>query len=359
MRALIVSGWGEPAEFADVEEPAPSEDECLVAVHSVLLGAGDVFFSQGVDYKQDGASFTFPHVPGFRGAGVVVSAPSGVPEAGTRVAINGVVGCGACRRCAAGAENLCSHPYLLGLSSGHSGSAAERIAVPVRQLHALPDSMAFTDSLLASDAALLIHAYRRGRLMLGESLAIVGAGRIGTMAVAVARAAGANPIVAIDSSGESRAAASRAGATRVIDPTGLSAAELAAAVADACGTAPDVVLEAVGKPETLGTAVSLGGAGGRTILLGLLGGVRIEPSYYADVISKENELITTFGKTNDNFRMAVGLIARGQVTVGSLPVRTFAWAEALEAWRESVVAPGGRNQIVVPTNGANGARGQD
>ncbi len=185
MRALVVGGWGRPAEFADVEEPAPGPGECLVRVHSVLIGAGDAFFSQGVDYKSDGASFVFPHVPGFRGSGVVIAAPPGGPAAGTPVAINGVVGCGACPRCEAGAENLCSHPYLLGLSSGRPGSAAERVAVPARQLHPLPDGMPFTDSLLAADAALLIHAFRRGRLRLGESLAIVGGGRIGTMAIAV------------------------------------------------------------------------------------------------------------------------------------------------------------------------------
>jgi threonine dehydrogenase-like Zn-dependent dehydrogenase len=351
MRALVVAGWGAPAEFAEVEEPAPRADECLVAVHSVLLGAGDVFFSQGVDYKADGVSFAFPHIPGFRGAGVVMSAPNGELEPGTRVAINGVVGCGACAPCAAGAENLCANPYLLGLSSGHSGCAAELIVVPARQLHPLPDRMSFTDALLAADAALLIHACRRGRLMLGESLAIVGAGRIGTMAVAVARATGADPIIAIDPSEESRAAALRAGATGVLDPVGLSAAELSGAVKAAYGSAPDVVLEAVGRPESLAAALALGGPGARTILLGLLGGVRIEPSYYADVISRENELITTFGKTNDDFRMAIGLIARGHVTAAGLPVRTFAWGDALGAWSESVAEPGGRNQIVVPTNG--------
>jgi len=352
MRALVVGGWGRAAEFADVQEPAPRPDECLIAVDSVLLGAGDVFFSQGVDYKQDGAAFVFPHVPGFRGSGVVVSAPSGSPAAGTRVAINGVVGCGRCARCAAGADNLCSSPYLLGLSSGHFGSAAELIAVPARQLHPLSDGIPFIDSLLASDAALLIHAFRRARLQLGESLAVVGAGRIGTAAIAVARAGGADPIVALDPSPESRAAALRAGATHAIDPAELSAAAIPAALAEACGGAPDVVLEAVGKAESIASALSLGRGGGRTILLGLLGGVRVTASYYTDVISKENELIATFGKTNADFRAAIRLIARGAVSAELLPVRTFTWAEALEAWQESVTAPGARNAIAVFANGA-------
>lgn len=351
MRALVVDGWGRPAEFAEVDEPVPGPGECLIQVRTVLLGAGDVFFSQGVDYKQDGGSFVFPHIPGFRGSGAVVSAPSGSAAVGTRVAINGVVGCGACPQCAAGGENLCSRPYLLGLSSGHAGSAAEFVAVPARQLHPLSDCMSFTDSLLASDAALLIHAFGRGRLMLGESLAVVGAGRIGTMAIAVARAAGAGPIVAIDPSPGSRSAAVRAGATGVIDPAGRSAPALSAAVADVCGAAPDLVLEAVGRAETITTALSVGRAGARTILLGLLGGVRVTPSYYTDVISKENELITTFGKTNDDFKTAIRLIAAGQVTVESLPVRTFQWPDALEAWRESVAAPGARNAITLTTDG--------
>lgn len=352
MRALVVRGWGDSAEFAEVEDPAPGPGECLVQVQSVLLGAGDVFFSQGVDYKQDGASFVFPHVPGFRGSGVVVSEAPGGPAPGTRVAINGVVGCAACSRCAAGNENLCVKPYLLGLSSGHFGSAAELIAVPPRQLHALPDGMSMTDSLLAADAALLIHAFRRGRLALGESLAVVGAGRIGTMAMVVARAAGADPIVAIDPAQESRAAALRAGASHVVDPAGLSDAEKSAAVQRACGVSPDVVLEAVGASESIATALALGRSGARTILLGLLGGVRVTPSYYTDVISKENELITTFGKTNDDFRAAVRLIAAGQIAVDSLSVRTFAWRQALEAWQSSVTAPGARNAIAVADNGA-------
>lgn len=352
MRALVLDGWGRPADFADVEEPVAAPDECLVQVRSVLLGAGDVFFSQGVDYKQDGASFAFPHIPGFRGSGVVVSAPSGSLATGTRVAINGVVGCGKCPQCGAGAENLCSKPYLLGLSSGHPGSAAELVAVPARQLHPIHEGMSFTDSLLASDAALLIHAFWRGRLMLGESLAVVGAGRIGTMAIAVAKSAGADPIVAIDPAAASRAAALRAGASEAIDPSGLSAAEISEAIADLCSGAPAVVLEAVGRAETIASSLSLGRPGGRTILLGLLGGIRAVAGYYSDVISKENELITTFGKTNEDFSAAIGLISSGHVSVERLPIRSFPWADALEAWRESVAAPGGRNAITLGLIGA-------
>ncbi len=154
-------------------------------------------------------------------------------------------------------------------------------------------------------------------------------------------------MIAIDPSSASRGAALRAGASQALDPTGLSAAGLVATVAEACGGPADVVLEAVGKAETIATALSLTRAGGRTILLGLLGGVRVAPSYYADVISKENELITTFGKTNDDFRAALRLTARGEVNVERLPVRTFAWTDALDAWHGSVAAPGARNAITL------------
>jgi threonine dehydrogenase-like Zn-dependent dehydrogenase len=352
VRALVVAGWGRPVEFAEVEEPAPALDECLVRVETVLLGAGDMLVSQGVDHKSNGASFVFPHVPGFRGSGVVESSTTGGPAVGTRVAINGAVGCGDCSLCVSGAENLCSSQYLRGLSSGHPGSAAELVAVPARQLHPLPDSLSFADSLLAADAALLIHAFGRGRLALAESLAVVGAGRIGTMAIAVARAAGADPIVAIDPSEESRRAALQAGASAVLDPAGVSTADLAGAAQAACGASPDVVLEAVGKPETIEGALAIGRAGARTILLGLLGGVRAAPAYYADVISKENELITTFGKTSDDFRAAIQLLASRQICVDGLPVRTFDWAKALDAWDESMDAPGARNAIAVSANGA-------
>jgi L-iditol 2-dehydrogenase len=352
MRALIVTGWGRPAEFAQVDEPAPCTDECLVQVDSVLLGAGDVFFSQGVDYNQAGASFAFPHIPGFRGSGVVASVAPDAPVVGTRVAINGVVGCNACPHCATGAENLCSDKYLLGLSSGRFGGLSEFMSVPVRQLHPIPDHMSFTDSLLAADIALLIHAFRRGRLILGESLAVLGAGRIGTAAIAVAKAAGAWPLVAIDSTAVSRQAAIRAGATQAIDPSGTNGPQLAATVEESCGAPPDVVLEAVGRAETIATALALGRGGGRTILLGLLGGVRITANYYADVISKENELITTFGKTNDDFRAALQLIGQGHIGSDDLPVRTFPWRDALEAWTQARTMPGSRNAVKVATNGA-------
>jgi L-iditol 2-dehydrogenase len=335
MQALVVGGWGQAAEVAEIDSPAPGPGECLVEVREVLLGAGDVFFSQGIDYKSDGASFVFPHIPGFRGSGVVVSSPVETLPVGTRVAINGVVGCGDCPPCRSGADNRCTSSYLLGLSSGHFGSAAELIAAPARQLHPIPDEMSFTESLLVSDAALLIHAFRRGRLMLGENLAVVGAGRIGTMAIAVASAAGAQPIVAVDPSSAGRAAALRAGATSALD------------LGEAGAGATDVVLEAVGTAESIATALSLGRAGGRTILLGLLGGVQVRPSYYADVISKENELITTFGKTNEDFRAAIGLVGGGHVNVERLPIRTYAWSDALEAWQDSMSAPGARNAITL------------
>jgi len=352
MRALVVVGWGRPVEFAEVREPVPAPDECLVRVEAVLLGSGDLAFSHRFDHRPDGASFVFPHVPGFLGSGVVESTTAGGPAVGTRVAINGAVGCGDCSRCDSGAENLCASQYLRGLSPGHPGSAAELAAVPARQLHPLPDSLSFADSLLAADAALLIHACGRGRLALGDSLAVVGAGRIGTMAIAVARAAGAAPIVAIDPSAESRAAATRAGASAVLDPAGMSTVDLAAAAGAACGASPDVVLETVGKAATIEGALAVGRAGARTILLGLRGSVRAAPAYYADVITKENELITTFGKTNDDFRAAVALLASQQIRVDGLPVRTFDWPEALEAWQASMDGPGARHAISVSANGA-------
>src|SRR5262249_46045740 len=145
-------------------------------------------------------SWIFPHIAGQRGTGAVESVGSHVRSVavGDRVAIMTPVNCNACEGCYRGLSNLCPNAYLFGNESGSRGALAECALAPEWSVAKLSDTMSFTRATMLGDMALMVHAYERALTRPGFTTAVYGCGRVGTCAVAVARAYGASRIVAID-----------------------------------------------------------------------------------------------------------------------------------------------------------------
>ncbi len=268
MRAARFYGAGKPLELEDVPMPEPGESGIVVRVR----GAGDCHSDLHIIESQ----VPLPSLPltlGHENAGVVDSVGPGIEgiRPGDAVAVFGDWGCGRCRVCVRGEENLCATPSWPGIRV--DGGWAEYLLVPHAR-HLLP--LGTLDPIQAApltDAGLT--PYRAVRKALphlcpGDVVAAIGVGGLGHRALQILRAlAPAARLVAIDQSGEKLALARELGAEITIDARGDAVREIRRAT-EARGAS--AVLDFVGSEQTLRTATAAAATGGIVVLCGIAGG---------------------------------------------------------------------------------------
>jgi len=244
MRALTMTGFGglDRIETAEVPHPGdPGVGEVLVRIRAAALNHIDLFVLKGLPR----ASYTFPHVLGADGAGVVESVGTGVDrlEPGQHVVLNPGISCGACEVCLAGDQPLCRDYRILG--EHLEGTMAEFVRIPAANAVPVSDRMPPTD--WAAFPLVTLTAWRmlvhRARLRPGETVLIWGlGGGVAQAALQIAKLSGAR-VVATSSSAAKREAARRMGADAVLDHT---TADVAREVRALTGVGADVVVDTVG-----------------------------------------------------------------------------------------------------------------
>ncbi|OIW31453.1 putative alcohol dehydrogenase [Coniochaeta ligniaria NRRL 30616] len=136
---------------------------------------------------------------GHEAAGVVLKCGEGVSrvQVGDRVAIEPGVPCENCFLCREGRYNLCEDVRFAGVYPYH-GSVQRYMVYPAKWLHKIPDSVSFAEAALLEPLSVVLHGLQTARLTLGHGVLIAGAGPIGLIALAAARASGAHPIIITD-----------------------------------------------------------------------------------------------------------------------------------------------------------------
>ena len=228
---------------------------------------------------------------------------------GDRVVAANSAPCGTCDSCRRNQENLCDDLLFL------NGAYAESIVIPsrlaVKNLLLLKPSTAFKDAALTEPLACVVQGVEDCHLVSGERVLVIGAGPIGLMFVALARNAGCHVVVAGRVEGR-LAAAKRLGAARAIDVGGV--ANLSDFILKDAGEKPfDVVIEAVGKPETWEASVRLVRKGGR---VNFFGGCPSGTSVQLDttLIHYSNlTLLASFHHTPKTIRKALAHIESGLI----------------------------------------------
>jgi L-iditol 2-dehydrogenase len=215
--------------------------------------------------------------------------------------------CGECPFCRQGQENLCDDLLFL------NGAYAQSIVVPRRlvekNLLRLKPKTAFRDAALAEPLACVVLGVAEARLRAGQRVLVIGSGPIGLMFVALAKHRGAQ--VAVAGRGQARLKRARwLGATQVLDVTGR---DLRSAAEAEWPQPPDIVIEAVGKPETWEAAVHLVRKGG---VVNFFGGCPAGTSVALDtgrLHYASLTLVASFHHTPRTFRRALELIESGVV----------------------------------------------
>ncbi len=208
MRAWVLGGPGELG-ITEKPVPVPKRAEVLVRIDAVAICATDleIIYHGPPASIQGGLPFNKGFTPGHEYMGTVVALGPGVDEygIGQRVAVEIHAGCGQCKRCREGMYTSC-HNYGLNygdVDKGHrangfttDGGFCEYQVNNINTLVALQDEMTDEEGTLVVTAGTAMYALTElGGLVAGESVCVTGPGPIGLMAVAVAKALGAQPVI--------------------------------------------------------------------------------------------------------------------------------------------------------------------
>ncbi|MDC0768907.1 L-idonate 5-dehydrogenase [Streptomyces sp. HD] len=301
MLGCVIHGAGD-LRVEEVPAPAPGPGQALVAVRYGGVCGSDLH------YWRHGGVGDFrlrePMVLGHEVVGTVVSYGAGAsgPPPGTAVAVHPATPCGVCPECADGRRNVCRDTRYLGSAARFphvQGGFAARLTVPAGQLRPLPPGLDLRRAALAEPLSVALHAVRRAGEVAGSHVLVTGAGPIGCLVVAAAKAAGAARVTVTDLLPAALRYARIAGADTLVRADDPEDAGWPAEV--------DVAIEASGVAAGLDTCLRLVRRGGVVVQLGMLPPGR-SPFAGNLVVSREIEVRGAF-RFDEEFDGALELLA--------------------------------------------------
>ena len=254
MKALRYYG-ARDVRYEAMDDPTPqSERDAIIKVEACSICGSDLHIYHGHGFSED-TGFCVGH----EAVGEVVEVGRGVHrlKVGDKVMLPAAVGCGACRSCLSGNVANCEFGAgaCYGLSARLQGSQAEAVRVPAADMNAVPvpEGVTMEQALMMTDAlATAWFGARNADINPGSSVAVIGLGPIGLMAVDSAFVMGAHVVYAIDPIPERRAMAEASGAIALHPDEALERIKQ-----DTHGNKVDCVVEVVGSDATVDFALRL------------------------------------------------------------------------------------------------------
>ncbi len=277
MRAWVL---GDPDELNLVDKPVPvpGKAEVLVRIDAVAICATDleVIHYGSPALIEGGKPFNKNFTPGHEYMGTVVALGPGVDEfsIGERITVEIHAGCGQCKRCRQGMYTSCLN-YGLNygdVNKGHrangfttNGGFAEYAVNNINTVISVPDSMSDEEATLVVTAGTSMYGLTElGGLVAGESVVVMGPGPIGLLAVAVAKALGASPVVLTGTRDARLAIGKELGADHVINVKNEDAVQKVLDLTGGIGA--DYVIECAGTESAINDAAHMINRGGKICL---------------------------------------------------------------------------------------------
>lgn len=349
MNALVLSEY-KHLELLERPRPVAGAGEVLVRVAACGICGSDV-------HGYDGSSGRRipPLIMGHEAAGVVAELGEGIEEfrRGDRVTFDSTLYCGECRFCRAGQVNLCDRREVLGVSCGdyrRDGAFAEYVRVPERIVYRLPHAMPFAEAAMLEAVSVALHAVAVTELKGCETALVIGAGMIGLLTLQAAKAAGLKRVFIADVDATRLALAERLGATETLHLSGAELVQKCKELTEGAGV--DVVLEAVGRNETVATAIDAVRKGGTVTLIG-----NVTPEVTVPlqkVVSRQLRLQGTAASAGE-YPQAIEMVTNGTIQVKPL-ISAVAPLDEGPRWFERLYAHEPGLMKVVLTPGEAGAR---
>ncbi len=297
MKALILE---RPRDIAvrEVQATGPAACEALLQVRLVGLCGTDLNSFRGRN-----PLVSYPRIPGHEIAATIVSGGSATLPDGANVTVYPYSQCGACAACLRGRPNACQHNQTLGVQ--RDGALREFISVAPNKL--FPARLELQELCLVEPLSVGFHAAARGEVRPGEIAVVIGCGGVGLGAVAACAFRGAET-VAVDVDDHKLEIAKLAGATHCIN---TERQELHASLQEiAQGRGPDVVIEAIGLPQTFRAAVEEVAFTGRVVYIGYAK----EPVSYETrlFVQKELDIRGSRNALPEDFREVIRMLEQGR-----------------------------------------------
>ncbi|WP_432073620.1 S-(hydroxymethyl)mycothiol dehydrogenase [Streptomyces wuyuanensis] len=276
VQGVVAAGKNEPVRVETIVVPDPGPGEAVVKVQACGVCHTDLH------YKQGGINDDFPFLLGHEAAGVVESVGDGVTEVepGDYVILNWRAVCGHCRACRRGRPWYCFDTHnarqKMTLTDGTELSPALGIGAFAEKTLVAAGQCTKVDPAISPAAAGLLGcgvmagigaAVNTGQVGRGDSVAVIGCGGVGDGAVVGARLAGATTIIAVDVDDRKLETARTMGATHTVNSRTGDPVEAIRGLTDGFGA--DVVIDAVGRPETYRQAFYARDLAGTVVLVGV------------------------------------------------------------------------------------------
>jgi threonine dehydrogenase-like Zn-dependent dehydrogenase len=303
MRAVLCEGTR--AFVAEVPDPAPAPDEVIVEVDACGLCGSDVHALQGGQVARG-------QILGHEFSGRIAALGREVTgwQEGQPVAASPLGSCGKCRTCARGLAFRCEAAPNIGIT--RQGAYAQYVAVPARQLVALPAGLPVEVGSHAEPLSVALQAVSLARAGPGDPVLVYGVGPIGLYAIIGLRMAGAGPIVAAGRSAGRREAAAAVGADVVLDTRQVPVT----AYAEESGTRFAAVLECSASPGAFTEAMTVTEPGGTVVAVALT--PEAPPLPLFGMVSEGLHLVGACAFSDETYRVAVGHLASGRAPVERL-----------------------------------------
>jgi threonine dehydrogenase-like Zn-dependent dehydrogenase len=330
MRALVIDRPGE-ARIIQIEQAADSNDPLQATMRIRRIGLCGTDLST---FLGKNPLVSYPRIPGHEVAATLERVPAndlGLVE-GMDVTMSPYTNCGQCTACKQSRANACRSNQTLGVQ--RDGALKEYLTMPLAKLYAA--SLPIEELCLVEPLTVGCHAVSRGRVAATDTVAIYGCGGVGLGAVSAAAFRGAN-VIAIDLDDKKLAIAASAGARHLIHS---SREEVHACLQEITGGhGPDVIIEAIGRPETFRAAVEEVAFTGRVVYIG----------YAKDLVSYETRLfvqkeLDILGSRNalpQDFKEVIRMFEQKRFPTAETITATVSLEEApaiLRAWSENPAA---------------------
>lgn len=310
------------AEFRDIAQPTPNDDQVLLKIQKVGLCGSDLNTFIGAN-----PLVKLPRVPGHEIGGIIAATGSNTPsefEKGKAAIVIPYTTCGECSSCKSGRVNACRHNKTLGVQQ--DGGLSDYIAIT-------PDRLILNDTLEQDLQALVeplsvgFHAVDRGRISAADTVLVLGGGMIGAGAILGAKARGANVFVA-EISDDKTQTLQKLGVEHIINPSKVNIIDVINELTNGQGV--DVVIEAVGAAETFRSAIDLVCFGGRVVYIGY---AKSEVSYNTSLFNlKELDILGSRNAVREDFEAVISFLEENGALAKTLISKTFDWNDADQAF---------------------------
>lgn len=316
MKAAVFHKANQPLSIEEIPTPTPGPGEILVKVAGCGVCHTDLhFIDHGVPtFKKP------PLILGHEASGTVAAIGSEVGglKEGDRVLLPAVYGCGHCRMCRMGRENVCDNMVFFG--SSVDGAYAEYLVAPALVAIGLPDEIPLIEGAIIADATTTpFHAVvNRGQVKPGDAVVVFGCGGIGLNCVQIAAAVGGQ-VIAVDIADHKLDWARKLGAKATVNPKAVERLDKELRKLTRGGA--DIAFECIGNPAVQEQAFNSVRTGGRFVVVG--SSDKPMSLNTGKVMFREIEIIGSLGCRVVDYGRVLELARQGKIKVSELVTAKF------------------------------------